>query len=88
MIVVLAVADARAARRVGIDAVIVKSLAAIVRRTATKPRVTERALKTQAAALARLESAGVSLLPVRFGTVVGDEAELKKLLAPLEPDLK
>jgi hypothetical protein len=88
MIVVIAIADARAARRVGADTIAFKSLAAIVRRTSIAPKVTERALKTQAASLARLEKEGLSLLPVRFGTVVRDEAELKRLLAPLATHLK
>ncbi|MEX2271730.1 MAG: GvpL/GvpF family gas vesicle protein [Vicinamibacterales bacterium] len=88
MIVVLAVADARAARRAGADAVVVKSLAAIVRRTPVPPNVTERALKAHAAALARLEKQGLSLLPVRFGTVAKDERELRRLLSPLVPELQ
>lgn len=87
MIIVLAIADARAARKAGADAVVVKSLAAIVRRSSAAPKVSERALKTQAAALARLEKQGISLLPVRFGTVARDETELRKLLTPLASGL-
>lgn len=87
MLVVLAIAGARAARNIGADAVTVKSVAAIVRRSATPPKVSERALKSQAAALARLEKQGLSLLPVRFGTVARDEAELRRLLTPLAADL-
>ena len=88
MIVVIAVADARAAKRAGADAVTAGSLAAIVRRARSVPAVSERALKAQAAALARLEKQGLSLLPVRFGTAVRDETELRKLLGQLAPQLR
>ena len=88
MIVVLAIADARAAKRAGADAVVAGSLAAVVRRARRAPTVSERALKAHASALARLEQQGLSVLPVRFGTVVRDEAELRKLIAPLAPQLR
>lgn len=88
MIVVIAIADARAVKRAGADAMTVGSLAAIVRHARTAPAVSERALTAQAAALARLERQGLSVLPVRFGTAVRDEAELRKLLAPLAPQLR
>lgn len=88
MMVVVAIADAREAKRAGVEAVTVKSLAAIVRTRATAPAVTERALKAQAAALAKLEAQGLALLPVRFGTVARDEAELKRLLTPMAASLK
>lgn len=86
--VVIAIADARAAKRAGADAVAAGPLAAIVRRARSAPKVSERALKAQAAAIARLEKQGLSLLPVRFGTAVRDEAELRKLIAPLAPQLR
>ena len=88
MIVVIAIADARAAKRAGAVAVASGSIAAIVRRARSVPAVSERALKAQAAALARLEKQGLSLLPVRFGTAVRDEPELRKLLAQLAPQLR
>lgn len=88
MMVVLAIADARAAKRAGVEAVTAGSLAAIVRQVRSAPVVSERTLKTQAAALARLEAQGLSVLPVRFGTAVRDEAELRKLIAPLAPQLR
>lgn len=83
MMVVLAVAAARDAKRAGVDAVTVKSLAAIVQTRSRPPVVSERTLKAQAAALAKLEAQGLPFLPVRFGTVVRDEAELKRLLSPM-----
>lgn len=88
MMVVIAIADARAAKRAGADAIAAGSLAAVVRRARSAPKVSERALKTQAAELARLEKLGLSVLPVRFGTTVRDEAELRKLIAPLAPQLR
>lgn len=87
MMVVLAIADAREAKRAGVDAVTVRSLAAIVRKRAKAPAVSERALEAQAAALAKLEEQGLAFLPVRFGTVVRDEAELKRLLTPMAASL-
>lgn len=83
MIVVLAIARARDAARAGVDAVAVKSLAAVVQRRAKAPVVSERALKAQAAALAELEMKGLQFLPVRFGTTVRDESELSRLLTPM-----
>ena len=81
--VVIAVARARDAKRAGVEAVAVKSLAAIVQTWVRRPQVSERALKAQAAALAKLEGLGLPFLPARFGTVVRDEAELTRLLSPL-----
>lgn len=86
--VVIAIAQARDAARAGVEAVAVKSLAAIVQRRAAAPAPTERALRAQAAALAKLERQGLSFLPVRFGSVVTDEAELARLLAPMSAALK
>lgn len=83
MLVVIAVARARDAKRAGVEAVVVKSLAAIVQRRARAPQVSERALAAQAAALAKLEAQGLEFLPARFGTIVSDEQELERLLAPL-----
>ena len=83
MIVVLAIATARDAKRADVDAIAVKSIAAIVQRRAKAPAVTERGLAAQAAALAKLQEAGLSFLPVRFGTVVRDETELRRLMIPL-----
>jgi len=88
MMVVLAVADARAARRAGIDAIEVKSLAAVVARRRSAPAATEQALRAQATALAKLEKKGLSFLPVRFGTVVRDRAELTRLLTPMIAPLR
>lgn len=88
MMLVLAIADAREAKRAGVEAVIVKSLAAIVQKRATAPAVSERALEAQAAALAKLEEQGLAFLPVRFGTAVRDEAELKRLLTPMAASLR
>lgn len=85
---VLAIADAREAKRAGVEAVTVKSLAAIVQTRAKAPAVSERALKAQAAALAKLEKHGLAFLPVRFGTMVRDEAELTRLLTPVAASLK
>ena len=87
MIVVLAIARARDAARADVDAIAVKSIAAIVKRRRSAPEVTEAALKSQAAALADLEAKGLSFLPVRFGTVVRDEAALTELLSPLAASL-
>lgn len=86
--VVIAIAAARDAKRAGVEAVVVKSLAAIVQRRAKAPAPTERALRAQAAALATLERQGLSLLPVRFGSIVKDEAELARLLSPMSASLK
>jgi hypothetical protein len=88
MMLVLAIADAREAKRAGVEAVTVKSLAAIVQRRAKAPAVSERALKAQAAALAKLEKHGLAFLPVRFGTMVRDEAELERLLTPVAGAMK
>ncbi|HUF22768.1 MAG TPA: GvpL/GvpF family gas vesicle protein [Vicinamibacterales bacterium] len=88
MMVVLAIADARDAKRAGVEAVTVKSLAAIVQKRSKAPAVSERALKAQAAALATLEAQGLAFLPVRFGTVVRDEAELTRLLTPMAASMK
>ena len=82
MMLVLAIADARAARRAAVDAITVKSVAAIVEQRASMPRVTERALKRQLAQLARLEKLGLTILPVRFGTSVRSVPELRALLGP------
>jgi hypothetical protein len=94
VIVVLAIARARDAKRSqrdaklgGYGAVAVKSIAAIVKKRRAAPDVTEAALKAQASALAALESRGLSFLPVRFGTVARDEAELTRLLEPLAGSL-
>lgn len=83
MLVVIAVARARDAKRAGVEAVPVKSLAAIVQRRARAPQVSERALAAQAAALAKLEAQGLEFLPARFGTIVSSEQDLERLLAPL-----
>lgn len=83
MMVVLAIARARDAERAGVEAVTVKSLAAVVQTRAKAPVVSERALNAQANALAALEQKGLPFLPVRFGTVVRDEAELERLLTPM-----
>jgi thioesterase domain-containing protein len=88
MMLVVAIADAREAKRAGVEAVTVKSLAAIVQTRTKAPAVSERALRAQAAALAKLEEQGLAFLPVRFGTVVRDEAELKRLLTPLAASMK
>lgn len=85
--VVLAISTARDAKRAEVDAVSVKSLAAIVQRGTPAPAVTEQALRAQAEALSKLEARGLSFLPVRFGTVVASEAELKQLLAPIAKQL-
>ena len=45
MMIVVAIADARAARRAAVDAVTVRSVAAIVERRASAPRVSEGTLK-------------------------------------------
>ena len=87
MIVVLAIAAARDARRAGADAVFGKSIAAIVERRRSAPKASARALAAQAAALDDLQARGVSILPVRFGTVARGERELTRLLAPLAPAL-
>jgi len=81
--IVLAISTARDAKRAEVDAVAVKSVAAIVQRRTSAPPVTEEALRAQAEALSKLEARGLSFLPVRFGTVVRDEAELKQLVAPI-----
>lgn len=88
MMLVLAIADAREAKRAGVEAITVKSLAAIVQKRAKAPAVSERALKAQAAALAQLEEHGLAFLPVRFGTMVRDEAELTRLLTPVARAMK
>jgi hypothetical protein len=88
MMLVVAIADAREAKRAGVEAVTVKSLAAIVQKRAKAPAVSERALEAQVAALAKLEAQGLAFLPVRFGTVVRDEAELRRLLTPLAASMK
>lgn len=82
MMLVLAIAGAREMRRAQVDAVRAGALSAIVVRRASAPRVSERALKAQMAALARLERQGLTILPARFGTMVASAAELRKLLAP------
>ena len=82
MMVVVAIADARAARRAAVDAVTVRSVAAIVERRASAPRVSEAALTRRLARLSKLERQGLTVLPVRFGTVVESAAELRTLLAP------
>jgi hypothetical protein len=82
MMLVLAIAGAREARRAPVDAVRAGTLSAIVVRRASAPRASERALKAQLAALSRLERQGLTVLPVRFGTMVASAAELRKLLAP------
>lgn len=87
MIVVLAISSARDAKRADVDAVTVKSLAAIVQRRKSAPVVSERALRAQARELSRLEAKGLSFLPVRFGTAVRDEAELKRLIGPMAAKL-
>lgn len=85
--IVLAISTARDAKRAEVDAIAVKSLAAIVQRRKSAPPVTEKALRAQAEALSKLEARGLSFLPVRFGTVVRDEAELKQLVAPIAKPL-
>ena len=80
--VVLAITGARDAKRAAVDAIAVKSVAAIVQRRRRVPDVTEKTLRAQAAALAKLQARGLPLLPVRFGTAVRDEDELKALLKP------
>ncbi|MDQ3171182.1 MAG: GvpL/GvpF family gas vesicle protein [Acidobacteriota bacterium] len=82
MMVVIAIAGAREARRAAVDAVTVRSVAAIVERRATPPRISARTLKAQLARLTKLEKLGLTVLPVRFGTVVQTTAELRALLAP------
>ena len=88
MIVVIAIADARKASRAGVDAVSGKALAAIVERRRSRPALNEKSLRAQAAVLGDLEARGLTILPVRFGTTVRDEAELKALLEPMERTLK
>lgn len=82
MLVVVAIAGAREARRAAVDAVMVKRIAAIVEHRATSPQPTERALKARMARLTALEAAGLTVLPVRFGTTVESVAELRALLRP------
>lgn len=82
MLVMIAVAGAREAKRAGLDTVAVKSIAAIVERRARAPKVTAGALKARMALLARLEKQGLTLLPARFGTTAATPAELRKRLAP------
>lgn len=82
MLVVVAIAGAREARRAAVDAVMVKGVAAIVERRASSPQPTERALQARMARLAALEAAGLTVLPVRFGTAVQSAAELRALLRP------
>lgn len=93
--VVLAIASARDAKRAfraappaGYAAIAVKSIAAIVTSRRSAPEPSERALRKQASELGALEERGLSFLPVRFGTVVRDEEELKKLLKPLVAPLE
>lgn len=80
--IVVAIAGAREARRAAVDAVTVQGIAAIVEERATAPRPTERALRTRMKRLAALEAAGLTVLPVRFGTTVQSTAELRALLRP------
>lgn len=82
MLIVVAIAGAREARRAAVDAVTVKGVAAIVEQRATSPQPTERALKARLARLVALETAGLTVLPVRFGTTVQSPAELRALLRP------
>ena len=87
MLVMIAVAGARAAKRAGLDTVAVKSIAAIVERRTRAPKVTARALKARLSLLARLEKQGLTLLPARFGTTAATPAALRALLAPQAPAL-
>lgn len=82
MMIVIAIAGAREARRAAVDAVTVKNIAAIVEERATAPKPTERALKARMSRLAALEAAGLTILPVRFGTTVASATELRALLRP------
>lgn len=82
MIIVVAIAGAREARRAEVDAVMVGNIAAIVDERATAPKPTERALKARMKRLAALEAAGLTILPVRFGTTAASAAELRALLRP------
>ena len=82
MIDLIAITTTRDARKAGVHALTVKSIAAIVERRARAPKPTAPALKARMAGLARLEKQGLSLLPVRFGTTAATRAELASLLAP------
>jgi hypothetical protein len=87
MIVLIAIAHAREARRAGVETVPVTSIAAIVEHRARAPKPTATALKARFATLARLEKRGMTLLPARFGVTVETARELKALLAPHVPTL-
>jgi len=82
MIDVIAVTTAREARRAELDAVTIKTIAAIVTQRARAPRVTARAIQARLAALSKLERQGVTILPARFGTVAATPEELRERLAP------
>lgn len=87
MLVMIAVTGAREAKRAGLDAIAVKSIAAIVERRARAPKPTATALKARLALLARLEQQGLTILPARFGATAATAAELRALLEPQAPAL-
>nr|MDQ3071261.1 GvpL/GvpF family gas vesicle protein [Acidobacteriota bacterium] len=86
--VVLAIAGAREAARAGVEAVAVRTIAAVIEHRKSAPRVSETGLARQLAALGRLEKRGLTILPVRYGTVAQSEAEIRSLLAPQAAALK